>query len=116
MKGRRGKNSNIQNGSQPWGLCINLKNIFWLLCMACRILVTPTRIGTHASLRFQCGVLTTGPPGSPLHLHFVNLPMIPMGRQIKNPWSIDRVGHHILLLDLCVVETFLIRSLHCKSG
>ena len=40
MEGRRRKNSNIQNGSQPWGLCICIKKkIFWLLRMACRILV-----------------------------------------------------------------------------
>lgn len=25
MEGRRRKNSNIQNGSQPWGLCICIK-------------------------------------------------------------------------------------------
>lgn len=46
---------------------------------------------THASCAFSV-VLTHGTAREvPLHLHFVNLPMIPMGRQIKNPWSIDRV-------------------------
>lgn len=106
MKGRRGKNSNIQNGSQPWGLCINLKNIFWLLRMACRILVLQLGIELMPPALSVWSLNHGTAREVPLHLHFVNLPMIPMGRQIKNPWSIDRVGHHILLLDLCVVGNF----------
>lgn len=106
MKGRRGKNSNIQNGSPTLGTVHQFKKHLLAAPHGMQDPSPPTRDRTHASCA-QCGVLTTGPPGRvPLHLHFVNLPMIPMGRQIKNPWSIDRVGHHILLLDLCVVASF----------
>lgn len=68
MEGRRRKDSNVESGSQPWGLCI---------CI------------------------------------FKTSSVIPMGRQIKNPWSTDTVGCHTLLLgslcklfslDLCTVS------------
>ena len=74
--------------------------------MACRILVLQLGIELMPPAFSVWSLNHRTAREVPLHLHFLNLPTIPMGRQIKNPWSIDRVGHHILLLDLCVIVNF----------